>query len=332
MRIKKEYLVLVAVIIALSLYLILRNPDRTHYQLPQIPDVSRMDITKIEISKKDSSIELKLKDDIWRIVPQGYPASADKIREWLDIMDKLRLTALVSDSKAYTRYDLNPDKKITVKAWTGDTLGWELDVGKATPSYKQTFVRLAGDHRVYQALGNLRPQFDVTVDRLRDKIVLSLEPKEIEEIEIAKAQQSLILYRKQVPVEDTASQEADAQAQTPPASQTIWQSADGKAADEVRMNGLLNSVSNLRCQKYIDDRTKEDFKDPIYTLRLRGTKEYTLSIFAKTDEKAKDYPAISSESDYAFMLPLWLANKIVVTPEELFKRPETLDVQQLKTE
>jgi hypothetical protein len=317
MRVKKEYLVLVAVIIALSLYLILRNPDRTQYQLPQLPDVSRMDVTKIEISKKGSSIELKMKGDIWRIVPQEYPANADRIRNLLDTMDKLSLTALVSESKAYNRYDLNEDKKITVKAWTGDTLGWEFDVGKATPSYKQTFVRLAGDHRVYQALGNLRPQFNVTVDLLRDKIVLTLDPKEIKEIEIATAQQSLMLYRNQVPVEDT---------------QTVWQGADGKVADELRLNSLLNSVSNLRCQKYIDDRTKEEFTEPIYTLRLKGAREYTLSIFAKTDEKVKDYPAVSSENDYAFMLPAWLASKIVVTPEELFKKPETLDVQQLKTE
>jgi hypothetical protein len=332
MRIKKEYLVLVAVIIALSLYLILRNPDRTQYQLPQLPDVSRMDVTKIEISKKGSSIELKMKDDIWRIAPQEYPANADRIRNLLDIMDKLSLTALVSESKAYNRYDLNEDKKITVKAWTGDTLGWEFDVGKATPSYKQTFVRLAGDHRVYQALGNLRPQFNVTVDLLRDKIVLTLDPKEIKEIEIATAQKSLMLYRNQVPVEDTASQEADTKGQPSPATQTVWQGADGKVADELRLNSLLNSVSNLRCQKYIDDRTKEEFTEPIYTLRLKGAKEYALSIFAKTDEKVKDYPAVSSENDYAFMLPAWLASKIVVTPEELFKKPETLDVQQLKTE
>jgi hypothetical protein len=41
MKIKKEYSILLAVIIALSLYLTLRNPDRTQYQLPEVPEVAR---------------------------------------------------------------------------------------------------------------------------------------------------------------------------------------------------------------------------------------------------------------------------------------------------
>ncbi len=47
MKIKKEYVILVTVILALSLYLILRNPDRTLYQLPKVPDISKTNISKI---------------------------------------------------------------------------------------------------------------------------------------------------------------------------------------------------------------------------------------------------------------------------------------------
>ena len=58
MKIKKEYIILVIIIIALSLYLILRNPNRTFYELPEIPSVSGKNISKIEIAKTKSAIVL----------------------------------------------------------------------------------------------------------------------------------------------------------------------------------------------------------------------------------------------------------------------------------
>ena len=321
MKIKKEYTILIAIIIALSLYLILHNPDRTQYQLPKLPDVFSFEISKIEISKPDTSIAMNIKDDIWHIAPQGYPANTDRIINLLDIIEKLPLTALVSESKNYTRYDLNDEKKITVRAWAGDTLRREFEVGKATASRKHTFVKLAGDHRVYQAQGNLRPLFDLTVDRLRDKRVLSFERTEIQEIHIAKGQKSVIFSRKQVPIKVSAGQEAGDESPPSPKSKTIWQSADGREADELRLNRLLATLSNLRCQKYIDGRKKEEFTKPVYTLKMKGAREYSLSIFAKTDKDAKNNPAISSENDYPFILPAWLVNKIMVNPSEVFKEP-----------
>lgn len=324
MKIKKEYIILIAVIIALSLYLILRSPDRTQYQLPTLPDVFSFEISKIEISKPDTSIAMNIKDDIWHIAPQGYPANTDSIINLLDSIEKLPLTALVSESKNYTRYDLNDEKKITVRAWAEDTLRREFEVGKATASRTHTFVKLAGDHRVYQAQGNLRPLFDLTVDRLRDKRVLSFERTEIQEIHIAKGQKSVIFSRKQVPLKVSAGQEAGDESPPSPKSKTIWQSADGREADEFRLNRLLATLSNLRCQKYIDGSKKEDFTKPVYTLKMKGAREYSLSIFAKTDKDAKNNPAISSENDYPFILPAWLVNKIMVNPSEVFKGPSKL--------
>lgn len=324
MKIKKEYTILIAVIIALSLYLILRNPDRTRYQLPRLPDVFSFEISKIEISKPDTSIAMNIKDDTWHIAPQGYPANTDRIINLLDIIEKLPLTALVSESKNYMLYDLNDEKKINVKAWAGDTLRREFEVGKATASRKHTFVKLAGDHRVYQAQGNLRPLFDLTVDHLRDKRVLSFERTEIQEIHIAKGQKSVIFSRKQVPIKVSAGQEAGDESPPSPKSKTIWQSADGREADELRLNRLLATLSNLRCQKYIDGRKKEEFTKPVYTLKMKGAREYSLSIFAKTDKDTKNNPAISSENDYPFILPAWLVNKIMVNPSEVFKGPSKL--------
>ena len=107
MKTKKEYIILIALILALSLYLFLYKSDRTHYELPETRDIARKDISKIELAKTDASILLEKKGDAWHIEPQGYPADADKVDKMLAVIENLTLTALVSESKSYNRYDLN---------------------------------------------------------------------------------------------------------------------------------------------------------------------------------------------------------------------------------
>lgn len=98
----------------------------------------------------------------------------------------------------------------------------------------------------------------------------------------------------------------------------MWQTADGKQADQAQIDQLLNTLSNFRCENYIDDKKKEDLSNPIYTLQLTGQEEYTLSLFEKND-KDENYPAVSSANDYPFVLRQWQVNNIMKTPEELLK-------------
>ena len=85
-------------------------------------------------------------------------------------------------------------------------------------------------------------------------------------------------------------------------TKTIWKDAEGKRIDNAKINNLLSFLIRLECEKYINDAKKEYFKNPAYVVTLKGTKEYSLSIFAKKDKDDKNYPAISSESDYPFLL------------------------------
>jgi hypothetical protein len=322
MRIRKEYIILVAIILALSLYLLLRKQDRTHYKLPGVTPIAQADISKIEIFKKGSAITLIKKDTIWRIAPEGYPADASKVRDMLDKIEKLALTALVSESKNYTRYDLGDDKKLAVKAWAGDTLKRDFAIGKVAPSYRHTFVQLSGDYRVYHASGNFRGVFDQTLDKIRDKVVLKFDKAEITEIRVSKGKESKGFGRKQVPVEIKLDQQGEASSPPATRTETLWETAEGQKADQAELDRLLTILSNLRCEKYLDDRKKEDFTEPIYTVQARGIQEYSLSIFGRPDKDTKAYPAISSVNDYPFSLQEQQANDIMKDPEELLTKPK----------
>jgi hypothetical protein len=318
MRVKKEYFVLAVLILGLSLYIMMRNPNKIHFQLPELSKVSNEEITKIEISTKERSILLGKNDNSWYILPQKYLVSKYQISKILETIEGLTLTALVSESKNYKRYALDDDNKTLVKAWAGDNLKREFEVGKITgENYSHTFVKLGGDYRVYHAQGNLKSRLSQTVDTLRDKTVLSFDKSEIRELSISKDEHSLVLSRNQVDMGGDSDQGNKGNTEVVTVSQTIWQSAEGKKADNPTVNGLLAKLSTLRCSEYIDGRKKEDFTDPIYTVQLKGSKGYTLSVFERVDENANTYPAISSQNDYPFNLPIWLAEEIMKSPEEI---------------
>ena len=324
MKIKKEFFILGIIICGLLIYVFQRKADRINYQLPLIPSVAQKDITKIELSKGETPIVIQKKDDRWYIDPQGYLADSSKVKEMLHRIKQFSLAALVSESKNYNRYDLDDQNKIQVKAWQGQALKRDFLIGKTASGSQHTFVRLAGDDRVYQAQENLRGKFEVTVDNLRDKIVLAFDPSEIHKIKVVKGDESITLTRTPETAEDSPSEEADPQSAEPPAEKvkTTWQAADGNMLDETRLNRLLSTLSKLNCQKYIDDRQKEEFTDPVYAIVLKGTKDYSLSIFDRTGEGDENYPAVSSGNDYPFVLSKWQAEELLKAPNEIVEKPK----------
>lgn len=307
-------MILGAVILALSLYLTQRQADKTHYRIPKLSPVVKADISKIEIANSGHSLKLE-KTDRWRIAPQGYPADKSKIDPMLDVAKNLTLTAMVSESKNYNRYELDGDKKISVKMFSGNTLTRAFDIGKPSTSGRHTFVKLADDHRVYDARENFRRKFDHEMADLRDMTALSFDKNEIREIELEQNKKTTKLLKKTVTKE--ATEDSKDKTKTEPATETVWVLDDDKKTDASRVHSLINTLAKLRAEKYIEDKKKEDFKKPIYTVRLKGVKEYTLSIFALPDEESETYPAISSENDYPFELPLEKANDIMVSRGEI---------------
>ena len=331
MKIKKEYIILVLVIIVLSVYLYKRSANRTLYELPEIPQVNEKDLTKLEITRGKSVMVLNRKDDQWFIAPAEYPTDPNKVKAMLDALKDLSLTALVSESKNYSLYELDEEQKINVKASQGDILKLDIDVGKSASSFRHTFVRPSGDDRVFHAQGNLKNTFDVTVDTLRDKTVLSLKPAEIQQINIIKEQQSLAFTRTQIPVEVKAADAEKSTDPAPPAPKLVWQAATGLPVNEPALNQLLNALASLRCEKFIDDRKKEDFKSPLFTIELKGGQDYNLSIFPKAEENDTHYPAVSSGSDYPFQLSASQVDQIMKEPSAFLKTPKT-DPQSSKSD
>ncbi len=322
MKVKKEYLILALIIAGLLVYLFMRERDRTLYELPVLPEVTKKEITKIEITKGKTSIVLNKKDERWYIGPRQYPADQNKIKAMLDVFEDLTLTTPVSESQNYVRYELNDENKINAKAWQADKLRRDFDIGKTASTFRHTFVKIAEDDRVFHARNNFRNAFDQAAENLRDKVVLSFQISDISGIEIKKEQTALTLTRTPTPVQEPPDKNGQADSTTSQSVNVVWQSADGKTGDDTKINRLLSSLSNLRCEKFIENRQKEDFTAAVSTIQVKGAQNYSLSIFAKLKEEDSNYPAISSGSDYPFLLSQNTVGRIMKSPEDLLEKPK----------
>jgi hypothetical protein len=334
MKIKKEYIILVVVIVALSLYLYMRSSDKTHYELPKITQIIGKDLSTIEVSQKGSTFVLNKKDEKWEIGAEGYPTENNKVKKIVDAVENLSLTDLVSESKNYSLYDLNDDIKIHVKAWTGDKVCREFDIGKTASSYNHTFVKLADNPNVFLASDNFRNEFNQTVEKLRSKIVMEFDKKDIHGLQITRGDKTMVLsltippvevnpvIDKNKPVQDENKPIQNKKDKPPEQKEPIWQTGDGTKADKSKINALLSTISKLSCDQYIEGKKKEDFTKPVYTLLLKGPQEYSIAVYEKADKDAKEFPAVTSENSYPFFLQESQANNIMKAPEDLLLKPE----------
>jgi hypothetical protein len=317
---KKEYLILLAVIIGACLYLYLKDRDRVNYQLPEVKPVEQSVITAIDIRRPgQETLTLEKADGRWRLAAGGFPADEAQVNPMLEALSGLALTALVSESKDYDRYDLSEAKAVLVTARAGDKAPVrELTVGKRASSYNHTFVRIGQDPNVYHAAGSLHDTFSKDAETLRDKTALAFDREEIRRISITMAGETLELEKQPAPAAAPA-----AEAQAPPAEQKpVWKTAEGQSPpDPSGIDRLLGELSALRCSGYLPEGAEKDLKDPAYTITLTGKKTYTLSLFAGADKAKNGYAGTSSENTSVFTLSDFQAELIMKKPSELMAPP-----------
>lgn len=317
-NIKTEYLVLGIVIILLVLYLAMQRTDKLHYRIPGLDSLNTGDIQKIDITRKNTLITLALKDGKWLLGPKAYVADADKVKSILDTIAKLSLTEMISESQNYPRYGLDAQEKIGVKAYKGDRVLRDFEIGKPTATNGHTFVKLADDPRVYHARESFRNFFDQDMNEFRDKTVMKFDKNEITEIEVLSEGESQLFTRK---VEKQAQAAGAKETEKKEAAGEIsWVTPDGQVGEKEKVDAIVDQLSLLQCAKYLEDKTAGDFSKPVMVVRAKGSTDYTLTIFEKMEKEADENPAISSQSPFTFLIPTYMMDGFSRNAREALKK------------
>ena len=301
-RVIVTYGVLGAVIVALALYLVLRQQGRVQYQLPVTPTVAAFEIDEIAVSMPDGVvIRLERSGEDWSISPQGYKADESKIGDMTEAVAEFRIADLVATRAFYERYDLDEDTKISVVARGGGDTLLEFDAGKRAPSYNHTYVLLPDDERVFHATGDLRRVFDMTVSDLRNRLVLSFDKGIVEALTVTLPDRNLRLVKS---VQETGTGEEATQ-------ETVWREPTGETWAVDKIDDLLNRLDDLRCSEFLADEDA-DLGESQLEMVIGGDREYTLALFSKTDD---GYHAKSSENPFPFLISTWQGDSILETFE-----------------
>lgn len=305
MKVKKEYTILILVIVALIFYLTMKSTNDSEGELPQPAEVDNVEINRIVISKKSGeTVTLSKKDEKWFVEPQGYPADSVKVNNMANAIADLTITALVSESGSYQRYGLSEDKKIKVEAFIGDKAVRNLDIGEAAPTFQHTFVLLKDDANVYHARGQLKRTFEHTIDDLRDKTVFDLSRESIGEIALRKGDRTIQLTKKEI-IPETAEpkgEKSEAAAQ-PPKPKTEWRDAEDQTADKTTIDRLLGSIARMNCDGYLEDSAKEGLQEPTWTITLKDDQgEHTFSVYAPETPDSEKITATATTNPYGFVL------------------------------
>ncbi len=305
MKRKKELIFLLVIIAALAAYLVVQKSGRMHYVLPSVDRIESKHITKLLIRNKDAVITLAKKGEDWLVEPQGYPADKGIVHSLLENINGLTLTALASEAGNEAVYELDAGHRIEAAVYEGDKLVRKIEIGKTAASGGHTFVELEGHPGIFYADNDLHSAFDKTVPDLRDKVVMKVDG-DIAGIILSKGAKTLKIEKSQPPVGNAKKKVRG----VPPVKQgagSRW-IAGKKPANDAQVDDLIATLSNLSCEDFIEGKEKKDFHAPLYTISLRGTKTYALSIYRGKD---KTYVAVSSETPYPFKLSEWTAKKIM---------------------
>lgn len=316
MKGRTETILLVLMIVALSAYLIFQKTERTHYRLPALPEVDKEAVTRIEVNRGDSQITLQREEDRWVILPQGYPADPSAVDGMLEVIGGLRLTALASAAGNESVYDLDESGRIEVTALKGEGPVMRFRVGKPAPSHRHTFVQVEDDSRIYHAEKNFRSRFEKDLSVLRDKQVLKIE-EEISEIILTTGKESMHILRTTAPV-GRAQDQAEGEAPIPEQGAYRWETLDGKPVKENEMDTLVRTLSNLKCDDYLEG-AKGDWKEPSCRVSLKGDRNYEISLYEDRENKVV---ATSSESEYPFLITEWKAKRIRKDLKDLVQSEE----------
>ncbi len=320
MKRSREYLILGILIVALSVYLVVRGRDRTHYKLPVLSPVPVGQIADIRIQGPAGRVELKKSGTHWRLLPGDFPADTQTVDKLLQAIGGLKLTALVARSESYGRYDLDEKQRIRVEARTADgRVLRKFEVGKVAPSFGHTFVRIDDDARVFHAPGNLRELFGKKLEDFRDKLVLRFDRGAIREIRVVREGHTTVFRRSAGSNKAGGAESATA---SPPAGKTpVWRTDGTGTPDGARIERFLATLDKLRCDGYLRGQKKSQFVKPVFEVLLKDDRErYRLTIYGAIDDAKEKFPGVSSQNDYVFYLDKWQAEKLMQAPAELMKK------------
>jgi len=273
---KKEWIIIGALILLGVVYLVFKPDGRVKYEIPQWDGPEKSEITDIYYGSGEEK-HLRIEDEQWVVGEPARNLKEGKGESILNALMRLRATDLVSQAEVYENYDLDDSHAVKVRVLAGDK-EYSFRFGKKASISHGTYGLLPGDKGVFILTDDWNSLLPEDPNELRDKKVLSFDSTAIDRFLI----RSVTEDRKVEFKKNDGQWELDGQAY--------------EDADTLEMR--LSVLGNLNCQTYMDSGTYTG--DGQWEILLSGgSDEWSLQIY---EEKDNSYICRSSQSEDAFTI------------------------------
>jgi hypothetical protein len=310
-KMSRKMMVSFGIIAVLLLLIALKNWKSS----PDLPELTnwKESAGEIVIKNGESTITLSLSDEKW-LINGKYPADKNAVTGLEKKIKEMEVQDLISRKEFYTKYDLTPEKAVSVTVNKGGRKLRELLIGKKSSTNRHTYMRIDGKPGVYLVAGTFDREVNKTVDELRDKEILNIGKDSIEELEISYRGRSFLFAKKleeKKPEKGAVKKgEKDKPAKPEKVEKWICKGYPQVKISTQKMNPLLSGFSPLRASTFLE-MEKSSLGKPLGNVKIKAfNKEVSVSFHKQ--EKEKKYIAASSESPYVFTLDEWRVKKFLI--------------------
>jgi hypothetical protein len=269
---------------------------------PKILTLKEGDITKVELKKKtgDSIVLAKHSGGKWQITsPQTLGADQSSVSSMVSTLSSLSSDRLVEDKAS----DLNQyglaEPALQVAITEKDNKSQRLLVGDETPTSGGAFARLDGDPRVFTIASYTKSSIDKSVNDLRDKRLLTVEPDKVSRVELNANKQDLEFGRnkdqwqilKPKPLRADAFQVDELVRKLSDAQMEISSDTDAKKTAAAFTSGTPVATAKLTTDSGTQELQVRKNKDDYYAKSsvVEGLYKVTSAVGQGVDKKLDDF-------------------------------------------
>ncbi len=199
----KQLLILGAIFVVLAIVILLfENPfGQSEYEkkvetaTPLFPNFNKGQVTKIEINADTESTILSKQDGNWVVTSMDdYPADSEGISELLSKVAEFKNTQRVSNNpEKQAEFEVDSTGVEAKLLAADDTLLAHLFVGKTTPGFLSSYVRVADSNDVYVAQGYLQSMFNKGARTWKDRAIFDFNKGIVTQLNITMPEESVEL-------------------------------------------------------------------------------------------------------------------------------------------
>ena len=287
-RRKAIYLIL---IIALSLMLLVQRIGGGS-TVPALP-VFDGEVVSLVIEGPRETLNLRTDGGEWLIGEERFPADSGKVITLIKKITDLRLLERVGSSGYLEPYQLSDGEVLRVTITTAGDLARTVLLGKASPTGRQTYVRFPDKNEVLLAAGTLRRDFEVEIDDLRNKEILTVRADTIRRLVVTvPPAPGLELYR-----------EGD-----------TWATPTEETPDTEKVEAYLRNLTTLIASGFPRDAV--DTGELLLHIELE-TEEGDQFVEIIGESPDGEYLARSSETPYIFTVAGFKGEQLIESPAAL---------------